>query len=1120
MALTLSCLPLLSCSDIKDDDDDSSAILWLELRPTDLSSSILLAIIYLRPPVSSTVLDKLQTSISTAQHLLPTHQPMLLLGDFNLRHQALGDTYVTQSSREADQWIDFLDKQGLSTLNHMLPAHSCTRPSTHSMLDLAITNQAGEVLFNGMRTGIDGLVSDHEAISITCNHLSIPDTAQLLQSRREIPRIDWKVGNMTDKDWAKFTAALRIQLQLYFPFSSLSFDSNPTWSAHNPTYVIESAYTHLINCIHDAAQYSIGVKERTERSVHWMGKPGVKQAYARMVCTHRGWQQHYDNPSHKQQFEQAQAEWRRVKQEAKQQSWKELCESLQSKVRSPVIWSTFRRTCPSTFSSLSSFPDPVTGALPSSLPASLNHVASAFVSSGQPPVPLPDPIQRETEECIQAEHATHPSHLPDESDHWQFDIKRVEEQCQYQHTDTAAGPDSIAALMLTHGGEMLYRALSLLYSYSWHYSVLPQAWRAANVCALYKGKGSKSSIGSFRPISVTSVIVRTFEHLIHHQLAHRLERQDYFHPEQFGFRHGRSTQDALMYLHIHLRRYLAAQRKQPVPVAFLDLKKAFDRVNPHRLLFLLSQRAGVNGKAWCWIRSFLSGRQIRTVHQGTCSDWHDIYYGVPQGSVLSPLLFLVFIQESVEQMRQTIPESNHIHSPASLLDCVHVIFYADDIAIFPRLDLNLPFPEWSHLFHQSLNCLTTWAANNQMEFSADKSNIVFFARSNKSRMAHRTLSMPWSIGGFRLIPSDTYTYLGLLHHRTLTWKPHFDRVLARATSDAYLISRLIQPDAPPHFPGIRALCMGYLRPRCTYALALWRPNEHQLHQLQSRFLRPMLRLLHLPWCVNHLGVMVEANCPSLSRYRQAQLHQLVIRAGQLPAVHPIRQLWGRESHVSWEDQHRPTLPSYLHSIGVEAYHMYRSTPSWSTCIGPHAASRTKQHSLELTHQDWLAVPHRDPLDPTPLRLLKPRPGRSIYLYHEPNRDSCTLRARLRLNRAGTQINADRGTATAGPGLCLSCSQRNQQAIPDSVQHLVVECAHYRSARQRLAAQLFRIPVHGRPPADPPPALSLPSILGQPNFDRGFNTQQRTSRWATWLTCTGNFLRSISHTRIRMGLSAL
>ncbi len=181
--------------------------------------------------------------------------------------------------------------------------------------------------------------------------------------------------------------------------------------------------------------------------------------------------------------------------------------------------------------------------------------------------------------------------------------------------------------------------------------------------------------------------------------------------------------------------------------------------------------------------------------------------------------------------------------------------------------------------------------------------------------------------------------------------------------------------------------------------------------------------------------------------------------------------------------------------------------------------------MELTHGDWLAVPHRDPSDPTPLRSLKPRPGRSLYLYHEPNRDTATIRARLRLNRAGTQINADRGTVAAGLGLCLTCSQQRQQATPDSVQHMVLECMRYHSARQRLNAQLSRLTASTdqsiRLPGRPPPLpLTLDLILGQPSPIRAATAAQQASRWATWFSCTGAFLRSITLTRTRMGLSAL
>ena len=100
-----------------------------------------------------------------------------------------------------------------------------------------------------------------------------------------------------------------------------------------------------------------------------------------------------------------------------------------------------------------------------------------------------------------------PSH---ESDDWTFTPADVEEQCTYQHTDSAPGCDAIPPILLKHAGKSLYAALSSIFTYSWRYAVLPQQWTEANVMALYKGKGARSEPASYRPISMTSIIIRTF----------------------------------------------------------------------------------------------------------------------------------------------------------------------------------------------------------------------------------------------------------------------------------------------------------------------------------------------------------------------------------------------------------------------------------------------------------------------------------------------------------------------------------------------------------------------------------------------------------------------------------
>ena len=345
-----------------------------------------------------------------------------------------------------------------------------------------------------------------------------------------------------------------------------------------------------------------------------------------------------------------------------------------------------------------------------------------------------------------------------------------------------------------------------------------------------------------------------------------------------------------------------------------------------------------------------------------------------------------------------------------MLDAVHLVLFADDVVVLPRLDIDrlLPREEWLSLYQQALDGLTQWASDNQMEFNADKSNIVWFTRPRMHSHA-RALEPAFRLSGFVLQTADSYTYLGVLLHRSLGWQMQFDRMLDRASTDSFLISRLIQSDGPPHFPAIRALCMGYLRARCTYALALWRPSADQLRRLQSLFLRPLRRLLHLPVSTNACGLLVEADCPSFARYRQSLLHQMLVRITRLPMAHPTRQLWQWEGHVSGDDQIRPRQPALRRSLGVEVFHsMYRTT-GWGRMelMGPDCAIRSKQYAMQLTHADWLAVLHRDPSGITPLRSLKPRPGRSMYLYREETRDTATLRARLRFNRANIALNMDR-----------------------------------------------------------------------------------------------------------------
>jgi hypothetical protein len=196
---------------------------------------------------------------------------------------------------------------------------------------------------------------------------------------------------------------------------------------------------------------------------------------------------------------------------------------------------------------------------------------------------------------------------------------------------TAPGPDHIPILFLRYGGSTLHSALLSLFNYSWVHGVLPLDWRSSHVKPLYKGKGLRTDPINLRPVALTSCVVRVMECLILDRLSPYAESHHLLSPQQFGFRKGRSTYDAVFVLTEWIKEQLCDKGGGPVPVAFLDLVKAYDRIWQEGLLYRLAH-VGITGRAWCWIAGFLKGRRFRVVAGSLCSQWRQILASVPQGT--------------------------------------------------------------------------------------------------------------------------------------------------------------------------------------------------------------------------------------------------------------------------------------------------------------------------------------------------------------------------------------------------------------------------------------------------------------------------------------------------------
>eukprot|EP00117_Sycon_ciliatum_P002447 scpid66661/ scgid1988/ Probable RNA-directed DNA polymerase from transposon X-element; Reverse transcriptase len=236
-----------------------------------------------------------------------------------------------------------------------------------------------------------------------------------------------------------------------------------------------------------------------------------------------------------------------------------------------------------------------------------------------------------------------PIHTPRVTDRTLQDVTATEvevlELLRHIDTNKSAGPDGIPSILLKLTADRIAPSLTIIFNHSFTHGQVPRDWRDAMVSPIFK-KGSRACPTNYRPISLLPVVSKLQERIAHKALYRHI--QPHLPPEQSGFRKNDSTE----YQISRLLHELAAdlEVKKSVHVCFFDLSKAFDHVW-HRGLLHKLEHHGVRGAALRWFESYLLGRRQRVRIGSTASDWLDIPAAVPQGSVLGPLLFLVYTMD-------------------------------------------------------------------------------------------------------------------------------------------------------------------------------------------------------------------------------------------------------------------------------------------------------------------------------------------------------------------------------------------------------------------------------------------------------------------------------------------
>ena len=390
------------------------------------------------------------------------------------------------------------------------------------------------------------------------------------------------------------------------------------------------------------------------------------------------------------------------------------------------------------------------------------------------------------------------------------------------------GPDGFPAIFFKRLKFVLAVPLSILFNQLLSVSYVPSIWKKAIITPVHK-KGPTTDCVNYRPISITCVSCKLLERIIVNKLNNHFTLNNILHDAQHGFIKGRSTFTNLLE---SLNDWtLCLQNKDQVDIIYIDFSKAFDVVT-HEKLFTRLYSYGIRGDLLLWLKRLYTGRTHCTKVDDVLSDETDMISGVIQGSVIGPMMFLVFINELIE-----------------ILDSygIKVKFFADDAKLYVKIMNNID----SALLQVALNALYSWAAKWQLTIAVEKCCVLHIGRVSPSPIAYL-------IDNTCLPVVSSCRDLGVTITTDLSPSLHISDIVAKAHRRSNAIHRCFISRNVQML--IRAFLV-YVRPLLEFNSPIWSPHYKQdielIERVQRRFTKRLpgygnltyndrLALLNLP----------------------------------------------------------------------------------------------------------------------------------------------------------------------------------------------------------------------------------------------------------------------------------
>lgn len=770
-------------------DDEISEWMSIDI-PTKNKEKLRITNVYIPPANSRTEQGKVRKIIVTTDKW-STKTFDCFLGDFNAysatwsEHQPAGNT-STARGETIDKWLEETDMVCINDASKSTRTNRTTH--SDSSPDLSIVNAA---LLDKFTWKVeDRLGSDHKPIILTF------EASQTIPKVNDKPKYKW---NLKKADWQSYTEFVENNLT----------DEDDTISAQALEQALEETITKAAN--------KFVKKKKINNRTKPMLTPEIKDAIKVREEARK------NRSKDKKKWNEACHKVKSMIEEEKRKAWKEYVDQIDMKTKPQEVWRTIRSM------EGKQAPQRKNEVLVTDGVARIDDKdkAEAFAKTYKGFSRLPKgkkdlTMKRKVRNWIKDK----PPHT--EWAERDISLKEMESVINQAGLNKSAGVDDIPYELIKHLGPRARTRLLKIFNLVWKGEQLPSNWRTANIITLLKDGKNPEITTSYRPISLTSCMGKILEKIIADRMTYILEDKGLLTNNQAGFRQGRCTTDQILKLTQRATDQIqnrSTDKEYATMVTFFDYEKAYDKVWRAGLLHKL-QELNMPWRYVRYVRNFLSGRITTVEVNGTKSRKFHLNEGLPQGSAISPLLFLTFINDIDTDLEP---------------DTIACLF-ADDTSVAVQGGKDI-IENTRKQMQKEVNKILEWARTWKMSINTDKTKaLISSSKADDLKVDPKIGTRKGTIGTV-----NQYKFLGVTIDGGLRFNDHIEHLVRKCKQRVRILKSMASKDWGNPLEVQRTLFVQFVRPVLEYASSSFAPwisttNMKRLDAIQNEALRTIAGL--------------------------------------------------------------------------------------------------------------------------------------------------------------------------------------------------------------------------------------------------------------------------------------